>query len=159
GRVVTRSSQALALALGPDGHGVAVGERGRIVDLDPHGAVLDAAAGVVCSQTVPIDAPPCGTSRDLHSVAVPPDGSAAGGGAFRAVTKPDTAQGATIVSISMPSPDQAWLLTDTREIYAGTLSGSDWSWSLESLDASGHQVTKNQLHALYVDASGHGWAV
>src|SRR5205085_5387626 len=114
----------------------------------------------------------CGTSRDLHAVAVAPDGSAlaggayrtvlwrpADGGAFRAVTKPDTAQGATIVSISMPSPDQAWLLTDTREIYAGTLSGSDWSWSLESLDASGHQVTKNQLHALYVDASGHGWAV
>jgi hypothetical protein len=54
--VVTNPSPVHAVAIGPDGRGVAVGAGGRIADLTPGSAVLDAAAGVVCSATRPAGA-------------------------------------------------------------------------------------------------------
>ncbi|HEX2015697.1 MAG TPA: hypothetical protein VGN69_03305, partial [Solirubrobacteraceae bacterium] len=73
GRVVTRSSEVFALAVGSDGTGVAVGHGGRIADVSPGGVQLDSAVGTVCS-AAPVG--PCGTGEDLRAAAVAPDGSA-----------------------------------------------------------------------------------
>ena len=82
GSLTTLSSEANAVAVGPDGTGVLVGKGGRIADLAPGSAVLDAAAGKVCAAAVPA---PCGTGNDLRAAAVAPDGSAIVAGDARSI--------------------------------------------------------------------------
>jgi hypothetical protein len=114
GRVITNPSAASAIAIGEDGNGVVVGKTGRIADIGPGGAVLDAAAGILCSKQKTLT-PPCGTGRDLRAASVAPEGSAmvggdsrsllyrqGGAGEFHAITPPPTAVYATITGISMP---------------------------------------------------------
>jgi len=174
--LVTKASHANAVAVGPDGRGVVVGEGGRIGDVAPGVAVLDAAAGVTGSACGPAPGP-CGTSRTLRAAAVAPDGSAlvggdartvlwrAAGGAFRPVTKPLTSQSATITGVALPSPDRAWLTTDTGQVFVGQRQGADWSWQVEDLNSSGDVMALDYgrrtraLRAIAVDASGHGFAV
>jgi hypothetical protein len=174
--VATNPAPINAVAVGPDGQGVAVGRGGRIADLSPGSAVLDAAAGVKCATDQPSDRA-CGTGRTLHAVAVAPDGSAMAGGDYRsllfrpagghfgAATLPDVARTATIASISMPVPGRAWLSTDTGQIFAGTLSDGIWRWAREDTAADGRSLTRDvnaaeqPLHSLAVDSAGHGFAV
>lgn len=171
GRLVTRASATLALAVGPDGRGVMVGESGRIADLAPKGAVLDRLAGGTCG------AEGCGTTRDLRAAAVAPDGSALVGGEratllwrppggdFRAIPVPAASSSATITGIALPRPDRAWLAADTSQVFAGTLSGGAWSWRVENRDPSGRPLnlgpgdSRLALTAIAVDASGGGYAV
>jgi hypothetical protein len=176
GRVVTRASEANAVALNDAGEGVVVGKGGRIADLAGSKVRLDAASGTSCANGG--GAPgACGTSRDLRAAAVAPDGSALSGGeklallwrpaggGFRAIAKPDTSTHAEISGISMPAPDRAWLTVDTGEVFAGTLAGGEWSWRRENEDASqavlnrGRDHTRLGLRAVAVDAAGHGFAV
>jgi hypothetical protein len=177
GRVVTRASAVGALAIGPDGRGVAVGEGGRIADLAPDSVSLDRAAGITCDPAAP--APPCGTGRDLGAAAVAGDGSGAAiaagerlallwrppGEEFRAIVRPALPSSTTITGVSMPSADRAYLTTDTGAVLRGEPAGDGWSWRLEnelpdgqllSLDASGEPIA---LRAVAVDRSGHGYAV
>ena len=175
GRLVTASSPVNAIAVGPDGRGLAVGSGGRIADL---GATvqLDAAAGApTCS--LPPAAPVCGTGRTLRAAAVAADGSAlvggdalallwrARGGQFQAVTKPPAALAARITGIAMPSPGQAWLAVSTGQVFSGQLSGTDWHWQLENIDAAGDLLSTDAagralgLRAVAIDAGGHGFAV
>jgi hypothetical protein len=171
GNVVTRASRGGAIAVGPDGKALLVGERGRIADLTPGGAQLDPAAGVRCG------APPCGGTHDLSSVAIAPDGSALAGGkgrallwrppgeSFRAIPAPQMALSATITGIAMPAAGRAWLSTDTGQVFAGTLGGDAWNWRVENLSDAGKLLTadgnggSSPINALAIDASGHGFAV
>jgi hypothetical protein len=174
--LVTAPSPVNAIALAADGTGVAVGAGGRIADLGT-AVKLDSAAGAgACS--VPPAAPVCGTGRDLRAAAVAPDGSALVGGdalallwrrargEFQAITKPLAASAARITGISMPALDRAWLSVSTGQVFAGHLSGSDWSWQLENVDAQTGDLLSNdgagralRLRAVAVDASGRGFAV
>ncbi|MGH2956205.1 MAG: hypothetical protein ACRDL6_04335, partial [Solirubrobacterales bacterium] len=174
GRVVTRSSEVNAIDIGENGEGLVVGRAGRIAEIDSGGAALDAAAGVSC---VSASGPPCGTGRDLTAAAVAPDGSAIAvgerltvlwrpsGGEFRAVPPPAAAPATTITGVAMPSPDRAWLATDSGLVFAGQPAGDAWQWRLEnrgtsgdplSLDATGRPIP---LRAIAIDPSGHGYAV
>ncbi|HEX2016662.1 MAG TPA: hypothetical protein VGN69_08200 [Solirubrobacteraceae bacterium] len=174
GHVVTSASPAYAVAVGPDGRGVVVGKGGRIADIAPGVGGLDPAAGLSCGgQTVL----PCATTRDLHSAAVAPDGSAMvggdklalawrrAGGSFHAVDRPPASPGATITGVSLPSPERAWVTTNSGELYAGTLSGDTWSWRIEDVTENGDLLTLAAdgrtlaLHGVAVDAAGHGFAV
>ena len=181
GRVRTVSSPANAIAIGPDGTGIVVGKNGRIANIGPGGAVLDAAAGILCSKQGPEPpyVPPCASGRDLLAAAIAPDGSALAGGdarallwrpageQFRAITPPPTAVFAKITGVSMPRPDRAWLTTESGEIYGGELNeqGTDWSWRREDTDAFGDSISRDRgrrqrpLRAIAIDASGHGYAV
>ncbi|MDX6651438.1 MAG: hypothetical protein QOJ38_219, partial [Solirubrobacterales bacterium] len=180
GRVITRASSANAIAFGPGRQGLLVGEGGRIADLTPEVAVLNRATGRSCGRG---DPPPCGTGRDLTSAAIAPDGSALVGGnartilwrpaagAFRSIDKPPAALSATITSISMPTPDRAWLATDHGEVFVGDRSGDRWQWRVEndtteggllntSLDArSGEAGEEAPFNAIAVDRDGSGFAV
>ncbi|MDX6652796.1 MAG: hypothetical protein QOJ38_1577 [Solirubrobacterales bacterium] len=182
GRVVTRVSRATAIAIGPDGTGLLVGDGGRIADLAPNGVKLDAAAGTSCERG---DAPPCGTGRDLHSVAVAADGSGAAlvggdartvlyrppGGDLQLAAKPAANLTARITSISMPSAGTAWLTTDRGQVFAGTLAGSAWSWRLENVSDDGTVLSTGtegkagtsgedvSLNAIAVNPQGFGFAV
>jgi hypothetical protein len=177
GRVSTVSSPAYAIAVGPDGSGLVVGKQGRIADVSPAGAVLDAAAGTVCDLNAPVA--PCGTGRTLRAAAVAPDGSALVGGddrallyrqgssgSFAAITPPPAAAYASIKGISLPAADRAYLITDTGEIYSGQGAGQSWSWSREDTDSFGDSLLaldergrRQSLNAIAVDASGHGYIV
>jgi hypothetical protein len=176
GRVVTAASPVNAMALGPNGKGLAVGAGGRIADLDL-GVQLDAAAGA-SSCAVPPTRPICGTGRDLRAAAIASDGSAlvggdglsllwrAAGGQFQAVSKPAAALSARITGIAMSAPDRAWLALNTGQVFVGQLADSDWSWRLENVsvdtgdllsnDASSHAIP---LRAIAIDGTGHGFAV
>lgn len=178
GRFATNPSPAHAIAVGTDGEGVVVGKNGRIANIGRSGAVLDAAAGILCSNQTPPNQAPCGTGRDLLAAAVAPGGSAlvggkdrallyreGGRGQFHAVPPPPAAVYATFTGISMPAPDRAWVVTDGGEIYRGSLSGSDWSWDREDADAFGESITRDErrvqrtLRSVAIDASGRGYAV
>lgn len=185
GRNVTVTSPAYAVAVGPDGRGVVVGARGRVADVSPAGAVLDAAAGLPCGAAV---VAPCGTTQTLRAAAVAPDGSALVGGDNRALLwrpvggdfqkiapPPDTPLGMEITSISMPVPGRAWLATDDGRIIAGTLAAGQWSWQLEDVDGAGgllaidptyysqdhgnREDLQLRIAAVAIDSSGHGFAV
>jgi hypothetical protein len=171
------SSGVRALAIGPDGTGLAVGDGGRIADIGPSGAVLDAAAGVACSQIA--DRAPCSTGHSLDAVAVASDGSGAAlaggddtsllwrpaGEAFRAIPAPQMPGDATITSISMPTATSAWLATSSGDIFAGQLGSNGWSWTNETIDSSGNPLAVDAdgrvvgVRAVSVNASGSGWAV
>jgi hypothetical protein len=173
--VATNPSPVYAVAVGPDGQGVAVGRDGRIANLAPGAAVLDAAAGLTCAPGQPSERA-CGTGRTLRAAAVAPDGSAmvggdyrallfrAGSGHFRPAALPDLSRAATITSISMPAPSRAWLSTDTGQIFAGTLRDGVWQWMREDTAADGRGLARDAngiekpLHSLALDASGHGFA-
>ncbi|HEX2015324.1 MAG TPA: hypothetical protein VGN69_01425 [Solirubrobacteraceae bacterium] len=176
GRLVTSASPAYAVAVGPDGQGLAVGKGGRIADLTGATAHLDATAGAVrCVDNH--DVAPCATGNDLHSAAIGPDGSAMvggdrrtvlfrpAGGEFRGVAPPQTAASAQITAISMPHSGQAWLATSTGQIFAGTLTGSGWSWTLEDTTPAGDLLARGDqgqllaIHSISLDAAGHGFAV
>ncbi|MGH2955736.1 MAG: hypothetical protein ACRDL6_01915, partial [Solirubrobacterales bacterium] len=173
GRVVTRASQAGAVAIGPDGSGVVVGENGRIAEIDPGGGVtLDPAAALSCGGSST-----CSVTNDLRAAAVAPDDGSAlvggerralsfrsGAGEFRTVTPPATSLSATITGISMPSSGRAWLVTDTGDIFSGDPASGDWQ--LESLTPDGDPLARTlddkrslSLNAISVDAGGHGYAV
>ena len=175
GRFTTSPSSANAIAVGPDGRGLVVGEGGRIAKLAPDGVRLDRAAGAAaCSAGL---GAPCGTGRDLEAVAVAPDGSAlaAGearallwrppGGDFRAVTPPTAPLSATFTAVSMPAPGHAWLTTDGGQVWGGDLTGSDWAWRLENANADGELLSLGAgggltpLRAIEIDSSGRGLAV
>lgn len=174
-RLVTRASAANALAVGPDGEGVVVGEGGRIADIGSGGVRLDAAAGAALCSASPSS--PCGTGRDLNAAAVAPDGSAivAGegaallwrpaGGEFRAIRKPETAPGRSFTGASMPTADHAWLTTDSGELFTGELHEGEWTWRPDAqgpdgepinLDAGGNRIP---LTAISLGPSGRGYAV
>ncbi|MDX6662230.1 MAG: hypothetical protein QOG09_332, partial [Solirubrobacterales bacterium] len=178
GRIVTNPSPANAIAIGPDGKGLVVGKQGRIADVGPEGAVLDQAAGILCSRQTPANQPPCGTGRDLRTVSVAPDGSAMAGGdarallyrdgaagQFHAVPPPPTAVYSSFTGVSMPQANEAWVVTDTGEIYAGALSGGSWSWTREDTDPFGDSISRDvnrkqrPLLSIAMDGSGHGFAV
>jgi hypothetical protein len=169
-------SRANAIAIGPEGAGLLVGKNGRIADLSPGGAVLDPAAGAaLCDTQAPVA--PCGTGRDLYAAAVSPGGAAivAGearallwrpaGEGFRAIRKPDVPLSTTFLGASMPSPDRAWLATDTGEVWGGRLGANGWNWQRESLNQDGDVLNQDDLGrklpltAIAVDSSGHGYAV
>jgi hypothetical protein len=178
GRIATRRSPIASLALGPDGAGIAVGERGRLADISPSAVGLDPASGRLCRD----NPPPCGTSFDLKSAAVAQDGSGAAmaggeklalmwrpsaGGDFRRLDPPDATPTATITGISMPDAGHAWLSLNSGQVYAATLA-SGWNWRLENTveingqnrltteDAGGNPIA---LDDIAVDESGHGFAV
>ncbi|MDX6652262.1 MAG: hypothetical protein QOJ38_1043, partial [Solirubrobacterales bacterium] len=177
GRVVTNPSPAYAIAVGADGSGVMVGRNGRIADLSPNGAVLDSAAGILCSkQATPT--PPCGTGRTLRAAAVSPSGSAlvggedrallyrsGGTGDFHAVTPPPTAVYSTLTAISFPTDSSAWVTTSQGEVFAGESDGTGWRWRHEDEDRFGDSISRDIfkkpqiLYGIAVDASGHGYAV
>ncbi|MDX6652175.1 MAG: hypothetical protein QOJ38_956 [Solirubrobacterales bacterium] len=187
GNVVTRVSRANAIAVGPSGDGVLVGEGGRIADINGGSIQLDPAAGAKAICDLDPSASPCGTGRDLRAAAVALDGSAIVAGqakallwrarpdaAFQAIRKPDAAISATFTGAAMPSPNTAYLSTDTGEVFHGTLGPgpfdpadpkSGWSWVRENENADGDLVTLDAggngiaLSALSVDAGGRGYAV
>ncbi|MDX6651641.1 MAG: hypothetical protein QOJ38_422 [Solirubrobacterales bacterium] len=178
GRVVTVDSPVRAIAVGPDGTGVVVGKGGRIADISGASVVLDAAAGLA-PPACAANAAPCGTGRDLTAAAVAPDGSALvggeatvllyrpAGGQFARIFGPsEIAPSAEITGIAMPTPDRAWVATNTGQIFAGRLDGTSWHWDVEdespdgrkllTLDDSGEALP---LNAIAVDAGGRGFAV
>jgi hypothetical protein len=170
GRVVTRTSEANAVAVGPDGEGVVVGKNGRLAQVSALGVRLDPAASKVCGD------PPCGTSRDLRAAAVAPDGSALvggdasvllfrpAGGVFRRIDFGGS-ETTSITAISMPSSDRAWLTSSRGQVYAGRRAGDDWEFFVEnrapggkllSLDENDQPIT---LRGIEIDESGEGYAV
>ncbi|HEX2015329.1 MAG TPA: hypothetical protein VGN69_01450 [Solirubrobacteraceae bacterium] len=176
GKIVTSASEASAIAVGLDGRGVVVGKAGRIADLSPGQAVLDAAAGVVGSACQAGGA--CGTSSDLRAAAVAPDGSALvggdrrallwrqAGGEFRPIPPPQASASARVTGISLPAPDRAWLITDTGQVFAGQLTSGRWQWGpAENVNDTGQLLTSRGgrgaegLRAIAIDGSGHGFAV
>ena len=170
----TVSNWVAAVAVGPDGRGIAVGYGGRIARIGPEGVRLDAAAGTVCDPGAPVA--PCGTGRGLGTAAVAPDGAALaagdaetllwrpGGGEFRRIEGPRIPR-TGVTGISLPEADRAYLAVG-GEVFAGQRGGDGgWSWSPEglsepgaslALDAQGRPI---RLNALAIDASGHGYAV
>jgi hypothetical protein len=176
GRVVTRASSANALAIGPDGTGVVVGEAGRIANLSAEGIQLDPAGGRSCAlgQT-----PPCSTSRNLLAVDVAPDGSgiAAGErlsllwrgpeGEFQSIARPPIASATRITGVSMPTPAEAYLSTDRGVVFRGTMSSpGEWSWRAENTAPGGEGfLSKDQagrhlaVRDVEVAPSGFGYAV
>jgi hypothetical protein len=182
GRVVTRPSKALAVAVNDSGVGVAVGEDGRIAEISPEAVSLDPASARRCSD----GPPPCGTPRDLFAADVAPDGSAMvggegatlswrpAGGEFRLIAGPRLSTQTRITDIAMPIPGRAWLttsngITETSpdrtstegEIWAGTQCGeSCWRWSRESAsEAARDEAGLAALNAVELDSSGRGLAV
>ncbi|HEX2086431.1 MAG TPA: hypothetical protein VHF89_12165, partial [Solirubrobacteraceae bacterium] len=129
-----RAARANAIAVGPDGRGLVVGQAGRIAEVGPLGLQLDAAAGTACAAGAP---PPCGTARDLHAVAIAPDdGSAIAAGdgrvvlwrkpgeGFRALPPPPGLPfGARFTSASMPSSSEVYLTADTGHVVAVAQAG------------------------------------
>jgi hypothetical protein len=177
GKVVTRASEANAIALNDAGVGVVVGKGGRIAAIEGDRVRLDPAAGGRACSLNP--APPCGTGYSLRSASVAPDGSAIlggdrlamlwrpAGGEFRAIARPQAASSATIVAVSMPTPTLAWLATDTGLIFRGERTGETWAWSRvpENLNALEEPLTLDErgqtipIRAMALDAQGRGYAV
>ena len=170
GRIVTVPAEANAIAVGETGEGVVVGDDGRIARIGPSAVRLDDAAGTVCDLAAPAE--PCGTSRDLLSVALAPDGSAIAGGErlallwrpaggrFRAIARPDAAAAASISAVSMPAPGRAWIATSSGHVFAGTMAGAgEWSWEPENVDSNGDAISAGALSAIAVGPGGHGYAV
>ena len=165
-------SPAHAVAVGGNGEGIVVGKAGRIAEVGPRSVRLDPAA-VVCSAT----RTDCPTTETLRAAAVAPDGAALAGGdarsliyrpaggTFRALGPPDLGKNVTITSITMPTPDQAWLATSTGDVMAGTRASGDWRWTRENLDRNGRllsrtgQGTALAVRGVAVDKDGHGFAV
>jgi hypothetical protein len=176
GQVVTRASHINAVAVAPDGEGVAVGDGGRIARIGGADVRLDPAAAVrrVCDGSAPA---PCGTGRTLRAAAVAPDGSAIvggdyrvllwrpPGGDFRAITRPQAALNATVTGVTMPTGDSAWVALSTGQVFVGQRQGEGWTWTVEDLDAHGDLLAREPggaaitLHGIAVDATGHGYAV
>jgi hypothetical protein len=180
GRVVTRSSKTLAVAVNESGIGIAVGEDGRIANLTPTDVRLDPASANRCT-----DGPsPCGTPRDLAAAEVGPDGSAMAGGKnatltwrpaggeFRAIDAPRISRSAEITDIAMPLPDRAWVTTrqgwlngSNSEIWAGTATQAGgrwrWRWEREATSEAARDVSGriSSLEAIELDGSGRGLAV
>jgi hypothetical protein len=172
--LTTAPSEVNAVAVTPDGTGVAVGKGGRIADLTGASATLDAAAGKLC-----VDGPPpCGSSRDLRAVSVAPDGSAIAGGdhltllwrpaggTFHTIAPPSAPATSQITGVSLPRPDTAFVTTDRGAVFAGRLTDAgSWSWTLEDVNDHGEVLANGRfgkstaLHAVAVDATGHGFAV
>jgi hypothetical protein len=170
GRVVTRTSEANAVAVGPDGEGVVVGKNGRIAQVSPAGVRLDPAAGETCGE------PPCGTGRDLRAVDVAPGGSALAGGdasvllyrppggEFRRIDFGGSAN-TSITAISMPTDDRAWVTTAAGQVYAGRRDGDDWSFFVENRGPGGDLLSRDEkrallrLHGIEIDKDGEGYAV
>jgi hypothetical protein len=156
----TRPSRVNALAVGPDGRGIAVGDGGRIARIGPEGAELDAAAGTVCEAAAP--AAPCGTGRELTKVAVGPEGSAVAagqgallwrpaGGELRRIEGPRVPRSARVSAVALPSAERMYLAFGDK-LYAGDRTGDDgWSWRLEG--------EGDEIAALAVDPAGRGYAV
>ena len=162
GRVVTRASEANAVAVGPDGEGVVVGKNGRVADVSPVGVGLNSSAGR-------------DTGRDLRAVDVAPDGSAlAGGDASVLLYRPPGgefgkirfpgSQNTSVTAISMPSGQHAWVTTAVGQVWGGTLTSDGWRFAVEnqragrllSLDGNG---AVQRLNAIDVDVDGEGYAV
>jgi hypothetical protein len=174
GRVVTRASEAEALAVGPGGQGLVVGDGGRIAQLSPQGVVLDRAAGRSCALQ---DPRPCGTARDLSAVDIAPDGSALAAGErmtilwrpangeFREAQKPPIAASTRITAVSFPTPTSAYLATNAGVVFRGRLSGESWDWESEATMPDGELLAVDPqrkpipLNDVAVDGSGHGYAV
>lgn len=167
-----------ALTIAPDGEGIAVGDKGRIADLNAVGVVLDAAAGTLCTNTTPVDHAPCSTGHGLDAVSESPGGAAMAGGddaallyrapgqAFNAIPAPPMPHSAAITGVSMPSDNTVWVVNDVGQIFSGTLkSDGTWGWTTESLDSAGNSLSVDvdgrvvALRAVSVDAMGNGWAV
>ena len=158
----TRPSRVEALAVGPDGRGVAVGEGGRIAVIGPDGAEVDQAAGTVCDIAAP--APPCGTGQDLTAAAVGPDGSALAsgqgvllwrpaGGEFRRIEGPRVNRNAAIGPLAVTGPDRVYAFAGGA-LHAGVRTGdSGWSWQVE------YQHPGEAITALALDPDGRGYAV
>ena len=165
-------SAAHAVAVGPNGEGVIVGRGGRIAAVGPRAASLDPAAAFCSSNPSG-----CGNGRTLRSAAVASDGSTLvggddntvlwrpAGGVFRAVTAPGAGRDTRITGVAMPSPERAWLATSSGDVFAGSLSGSDWRWVRENVTAAGNSLSAKgsggtlQLNGIAIDQSGRGFAV
>ena len=172
----TVASAVTAVAVGPDGRGIAVGAGGRIAEVGPNGARLDAAAGTVCDLAAPVA--PCGTGRTLSAVAIAADGAALtaanagtllwrpGGGEFRRIEGPRIPPATVVTGVSLPEADHAYLATADGEVIAGQGDGAgNWRWRVESLsesrtplslDAQGGPI---RINAIAIEPSGHGYAV
>jgi hypothetical protein len=167
GRVVTNPSPISAIAVGPDGQGLAVGAGGRIADLAPLSAKLDRVAGSGCG---------CGTGRDLRAAAIASDGSALVGGTGRAllyrsgadgqfqkVSPPPIGSTGVITGVAFPSPERAWLTTSTGQVFVGPPSGGEWV--REAVDVHGQDLSLDStgiaqaLGAIAIAPDGHGFAV
>jgi hypothetical protein len=176
GGLATSAEPVTAVAVGPDGTGLAVGPQGRIADLLGVKALLDQATGAkLCDASSPVT--PCGTNRNLRAAAIAPNGSAMvvgddrallwrpANGQFVPIDPPPAAINVNLTSVSLPSPGHAWISTDQGQVFAGRLAGSTWIWTLENVDASGRSLSLGAdgnplaLHGIAVDASGHGFAV
>jgi hypothetical protein len=178
GTTVTRPSPVNAIAIGADGDGVAVGDGGRIARLGADLIGLDPAAGTRCAGAAP--GSPCGTTHDLHAAAVAPGGSALAGGdgmslvwrparsaPFQPAARPQANGQTRITGVTMPEPDQAWMVTSSGTVFAGQLEDEAWRWRQEARDAGGRPFSVQGdrggeafgLRAVAVAASGHGYAV
>jgi hypothetical protein len=170
------SAAVTAIAVAPDGDGVAVGEGGRIADITRLGAHLDPASGRNCSGD---GGAPCGGDKTLGAVGVADDGSALAGGdgaevlwrpangSFRTIPGPPLSADARVTGIALPTATRAWITTTNGEVFAGRQNSGRWSWDrtpedvgpdgrlLSATDGNGGQA----LRAIAVDAGGHGYAV
>ena len=172
----TATHHVAAIAVNSQGTGIAVGEDGRIADIEPGSLTLDVASDRNCSGFS--SAPPCSTALDLNKAAVAPDGSAlaAGpglalvwrpaGGDFRLIAPPAVSATNDITGVAMPRPERAYLALSSGQIYRGDRGAGRWNWTLESTLATEFRRTPTPqeedlpgLSAIAVDASGHGYAV
>jgi hypothetical protein len=177
GRVVTRPSEATAVAVNAASTGVVVGRAGRIADIEAEGVRLDpAAGGTLCSAN---PAPPCGSGFTLRAASVAPGGSAMvggdrlallwrpEGGDFRAIERPAASPLSSITALSLPDPDHVWLATGSGLIFSGERSGEGWSWTRqpENTNALGDPLALDDrgrtipLRAIALDRDGRGYAV
>jgi hypothetical protein len=90
----------------------------------------------------------------------------AAGGSFEPIAKPGAAVSATITGISLPRDEEAWLTTDTGELFAGHRDAAGaWSWAREAQTAAGDSLTAGRdgadlaLRGIAIDRSGSGFAV
>ena len=139
-----------ALAVEPDGTGVAVGEDGRIAEFGPRGTARASSGG-------PAD-------KTLRAVDVAPDGYALAGGdggvllgrpsggEFRAITAPPG--DARITGIALPTADRAWITTNEGDVFAGRRSGDAWNWEREL-----EEDDTPPLRAIAIAPDGRGYAV
>ena len=178
----TNPTAVNALAVGADGEGLAVGAGGRIAEIGPRATRLDAASGRACDLLEPVA--PCGTSRDLVTVAVAPDGSALAGGVgiesllwrpagegFRRLRPPRLPRETVFKAVALPEPDRAYLLvihdptelTGRRDggkrIYSGELTGGSWRWRRELDVDTNPQTGGLTVNAFSFETGGHGYAV
>jgi hypothetical protein len=170
------SGAVTALALGPDGSGVAVGEGGRVAEFGPDGARSGTASRLMCGAR----RGSCATGETLRAVDIAADGSALAGGdraalvwrsaqgAFRAIRGPPIDPDTGITGLALPDSDRAWVATSKGQVFAGRRSGDDWAWDAnpENVGPDGKPLSLEEagdgvrgLRAIALSPDGRGYAV